>query len=208
MSGRIVARWLSGAILLAGVLVLLGWWIDSDFLTRLRSDWVSTKPLTAIGFCLAAIQIWYLSYPQSSRRGLFVFSAVVTMQFLIMGAVAASELLELRSGVEYMFPMGEPSPMTTEPGRPSIGTMVMFYLAATASVVKIVDLRNAKRWIRILGGAVGILTARAITGYIIDSPQLYYYEYGVSTAMGIWTALIGFVCGVAIVLSVGEGNDG
>jgi PAS domain S-box-containing protein len=54
---RSLSKICGSLVVITGILVLFGWWINNQFLKSIRSDTVPMNPITAIGFILAGITL-------------------------------------------------------------------------------------------------------------------------------------------------------
>lgn len=190
---------LSFAVIITGMLVMLGWFLDITALKSVLPFWVTMKFTTALSFVLSGIVLYCTTreYEENLDKGKIVVIISSLGILFLMTTLLASVFLGIRTGIEDLFVKeGVDAIKTTTPGRPSAGTMVNFILIATIGIITVFDPRSYGTLIPNLGKIIAIIGGIAITGYIIDLPLLYYTLEGWSTAMAAHTAILFTMLGI------------
>ena len=185
-----------------GLLVLIGWMIDSPTLKSLDPYLISMKANTAAAFILTGISLWLSQTKRvGSRRGRY-FSR---LSALVVGAVGALTLVQYAYGWnlgidEALFNEPAGAVQTIFPGRMAPNTAVNFVLIGLSLLLLDVRTRRGHRPALYLIGLEGIVAFVALTGYVFDASPLYAPSAaanpmslpavlaGVITFAGLWLA--------------------
>lgn len=198
---RKIAKALSLIVIIAAILVIIGWIFDIDVLKSISPAWVSMKFDAAIAFVLSGITLYFIV---RSAEGEFDMAQVVLsitslIIILLMGTLFFSAVLEIHTGAEDLFVKEAAGTVkTVAPGRPSIPTMFNFILIASAGILTILNLEKFRLKLKIIGMVVGAIGVIAIVGYITGSPNLYYYLEGVNSAIACHTAGLFVLLGIGL----------
>lgn len=200
---RNIAKGLSLAVIIAGVLVIIGWIFNIGILKSISPAWISMKFDTAAAFVLSGIALYFIVRALEGEfdRAQVALSITALIIILLMGTLFFSAVFDIRTGAENLFIKEAPGVVNTvTPGRPSIPTMVSFILIASAGILTTLNPSNLQSRLRITGAIIGAIGAMAVAGYIINVPKLYYYIEGINSAVACHTAVlfvilgIGFLC--------------
>ena len=200
---RTTAKILSLMVMIAGILVMIGWIFDIGILKSISPAWVSMKFDTAIAFVLSGITLYFIARAQEGEfdKAQVALSITSLIIILLMGILFFSALLGVHTGAEDLFIKEMPGAVKTViPGRPSMPTMLNFILIALAGILTMLNPENLQSKLKIIGLIVGTIGAIAVVGYIINAPLLYYFIEGINSAMACHTAVLfvllgmGFIC--------------
>jgi len=199
-----IVKVLAGIVIITGIIVMLGWFLDIAVLKSILPNWVTMKFTTALSFFLSGIVLFLIAkhnerYNETAEIMLPILALIILM---IMVTLLASSFLSIHTGIEDLFVKeAEGAVKTTTPGRPSMGTMVDFILIALAGMLFAFEPKNMKKYFGKIGIAIGIIGGAGILGYIINEPLLYYTIEGWSTAMALHTAILFTLIGIGLFLS-------
>ncbi len=198
---RKIAKFLSLAVIITGILVIIGWVFDITVLKSISPAWTSMKFVTAFAFILSGITLYFIVRALEGEfdQAQIVLSVTSFTITLLMGVLFFSALFGIRTGLEDLF-IKEPSGTikTVAPGRPSIPTMVNFLLIAAAGIQVTWNSKNLRNKLTVLGIIIAAVGALAIVGYITGSPHLYYFFEGKNTAIACNTAVLFVLLGIGL----------
>lgn len=199
---RKIAKILSGIVIVTGIMVIIGWIFDIGILTSISPEWVSMKLSTAIAFVLSGVTLYFIA---KAREGEFDIAQVVLpitslMIVLLIGIFFFSAFLKINTGVEDLFIKEHAGAVkTVVPGRPSVPTMLNFLFIAAGGVLTMLNPKNSRLKLRIIGLIVGIIGVVPVVGYIIKVPLLYYFIDGINSAIAFHTAALFVLLGTGLV---------
>ena len=198
---RTIAKVLSLAVIIAGILVIEGWIFDIGVLKSLSPDWITMKISTAITFILSGISLYFIIRAAEGEfdKAQVVLAMTSLSIVLFIGVLLLSTLLKIHTGIEDLIEM-EPAGAikTVAPGRPTMPAMVNFLLIALAGVLTLLNPEKHHAQIKTIGYIVGAIGALAIAGYIMNAPLLYYFIEGKNSAMACNTAILFATLGVGL----------
>jgi PAS domain S-box-containing protein len=183
--------------LVVGILVLLGWAVDSISLKSLVPAFISMKPNTALGFVLIGGALWFSSSQTRARFAPWLAqgSAFVVM---VIGVLTTLEyLLGWNPGFDqWLF---QESPNTSGPGFPGrmgLNTALCFSLFGIALLLSTStgDTGSYLREGLTFGGV--LLAFIALLGYLYQEKRLY--GIGQYSSMALHTSLTLLVIGIGI----------
>jgi hypothetical protein len=198
---RMIAKAVSLAVGLAGVLVMIGWIFDISILKSISPAWVSMKFDTAITFLLSGITLYFIirAIEGEVDQAQVALSITTLIIILLMGILFFSAFLGIHTGAESLFIQEAAGAVKTiTPGRPSLPTMLNFVLIALAGILTMLNLEKVQLRLKIIGHIVGTIGALAIVGYIINAPLLYYFIEGRNSAMACHTAILFVLTGIGL----------
>jgi hypothetical protein len=198
---RNIAKVLSLVVVIAGIMVMIGWIFDIGFLKSISPAWISMKFDTAIAFVLSGITLYFLVRAGEGEfdKAQVALSVTSLIIILLMGTLFFSALLGIQTGAEDLFIKEKVgAAKTIVPGRPSVPTMFNFILIASAGILTILTPDKFRLKLKIIGLIVGAIGAVAIVGYIIDAPLLYYYIEGINSAIAFHTAALFVILGIGL----------
>lgn len=199
---RKTAKVLSLIVIIAGILVIIGWIFDIGVLKSIAPAWISMKITTAIAFVLSGIILYFIVRAMEGEfdKAQVVLSITSLVIILLMGLLFFSAVLKVHTGTEDLFiKETNVAPMSVAPGRPSIPTMFNFMLIGAAGILTILNPAKSRPKLKIIGLIVGAIGALAIVGYIIDAPILYYYIEGTNSAIACHTAGLFVLMGIGLI---------
>jgi len=201
MGKKKIAKLLSAAVIIAGIMVMIGWIFDIGFLKSVSPVWVSMKFDTALSFVLSGVTLYFIVRAQEGEfdRAQVVLSITTLIIILIMGILFFSAFLGVNTGAESLFVREAAGGVKTViPGRPSVATMVSFMLVALAGIMTMLNAQDLRPRFKAIGIVVGLIGATAVAGYIINVPLLYYYIAGIDSAMAFHTAISFVLLGIGL----------
>jgi hypothetical protein len=185
---RKIAKVLSLVVIIASIMVIIGWIFDISILKSISPAWISMKFDTAITFLLSGITLYFIirAIEGEFARAQVALAITTLIIILLMGILFFSTLLGIHTGVESLFIQEAAGAVkTVTPGQPSLPTMLNFILIALAGILTMLNLEKVQLRLKIMGYVVGTIGALAIVGYIINAPLLYYFREGVNQ---LWPA--------------------
>ena len=185
-------------IALVGLLVMFGWFVGNDTLTRIVPGFVTMKITTAFCFFLSGILLFLRTNKRNSVKQYGIFVSCYTI-FIIMSFLLIEALFNIDLGFHNLLVIEQAAVLSLGPGIPSIATMFLFFLVATMGLLFIEN--GIGRMIRLfLGGIIGFVSGVGLLGYFFNIQTMYYYVEGKSTAMAIHTCLLFFIIGLSTIL--------
>jgi len=199
-----ITRIVSVAVIIIGLVVMIGWFTDDDALKRLNPDWVTMKFSTATSFFVSGMIIFFLNESRnknSEAAKILIFAPMIIVLFF-MATLMVSTISGTSSGVSSLFVKEEASAAvrSVTAGTPSVGTMVNFLLIIGVGFTYLLVHPKHRKYLYISGGIILALAIIALIGYAIDSPALYYQVEGASGAMALHTAIAFALLGIGSIL--------
>ncbi|MEI6731379.1 MAG: hypothetical protein WCK90_01730 [archaeon] len=195
----IIAKFLAAVVILGGIVVMIGWFLDIAVLKSILPGWVSMKFITSFSFLLSGILVYLLA---KRDRGEFVNLLILVISFglmLLMLTFFVSLFFRVSTGIESLFVAEAPGAVkTTIPGVPAIPTMICFILIALSGFIFSFDF--SKRVLSWTGGLVGVIGGLAVLGYLANLP-VFYYTFEGYTSMAFSTAVLFVLLGIALILT-------
>jgi diguanylate cyclase (GGDEF)-like protein len=208
---RVVARAASVFTIVAGILVLIGWWADIEFLKRIMPGLVAMNPATAAGFLCLSISL-ALQFREESRAGrvLALIAALIgwikLLAILSIVDLGIDQLLfrEKLAGSDFGLP-----------NRMAPNTALNFVLLGTALLF--LD-RRIRRWwpSQFLTLVAAMSSVLALMGYAYGVKSFYgigaYIPMALHTAASHLVVAIGILCArpargiMAVVTSASSGG--
>jgi HAMP domain-containing protein len=191
-----------GIVFTASIFVMVGWIFGIDSLKSVVPGFVTMKFSTAVAFFITGLILLGISrmFDIPYLNQLVLFFSIALLVF--MGYMLITSLLGFTSGIENLVVQeAEGALKTSKPGMPSAVTMLNFVLIAIAGLISLSSYKQ--NGFRIISVIVGSLGVSSVLGYISNSPSLYFYIEGVSSAMALHTAFLFVFIGVAIYLLSG-----
>ena len=199
-----ISRIVSVAIIIIGLVVMIGWFTDDDALKRLNPDWVTMKFSTATSFFVSGMVVFLLNESRnknSEAAKILIFAPLIVVLFF-MGTLLVSTISGTTTGVSSLFVKEDASATlhSVEAGTPSVGTMINFLFIIGVGFTYLLANPKHRKYLYISGGIVLALAIIALIGYAIDSPPLYYQVEGASGAMALHTAIAFALLGISLIL--------
>ena len=198
------ARIVSVAVIIIGLVVMIGWFTDDDALKRLNPDWVTMKFSTAASFFASGIVVFLMNESRnknSEAAKIIIFAPLIIVLFF-MATLLVSTISGTTTGVSSLFVKEDASAalQSVKAGTPSVGTMINFLLIIGVGFTYLLAHPKHKKYSSISGIIVLVLGLIALLGYAIESPPLYYQVEGASGAMALHTAIAFCLLGVGLIL--------
>lgn len=192
-----VAAWL---ILITGLLVMLGWWLDLPVLRNLAPGLATMKFNTALCFALAGTALLFAA---RSR-------AIPAHRWMAMACAGLALLLALMSGAEYLLPVDFgldqllardllTDPSLAPPGRMSLATAGYFVLLGLALLLLDTGVRHWPRPAPLLAALVAVGGFIGLLGYLFGVPVLY--GFGPYSTMAVHTSALFFIAGWGVLFT-------
>lgn len=181
------------AVLILGVMVILGWHINSPALVQVFPSLVPMQYNTALGFILCGIA--QVAHARKQSVAVFLSASAVAL----IGILTLSQyVLNTNLGIDELLMEHAITVETSHPGRMAPNTALCFALTGTCFLVAAMWKRT-QPWIFLLGGGVASLGLVALMGYIIGIPSAY--GWGHLTSMALHTSLGFAVIGSGIYIA-------
>ena len=193
---------LSLVVIIAGILVIIGWFFDIGVLKSISPAWVSMKFDTAIAFILSGVTLYFIARAAEGEfdKAQVVLSITSLIINLFMGTLFFSAVSGINTGAEELFIKDKAAnAKTVVPGQPSLPAMFNFILIAAAGILTTLNPHNLKFKLKIIGVIVGLIGSLAVVGYIFNAPLLYYYIEEVNSAIACHTAALFIVLGIGFI---------
>ncbi|BAZ23110.1 two-component hybrid sensor and regulator [Kalymmatonema gypsitolerans NIES-4073] len=224
-SHSVVAQAASAITLFVGCLVLLGWWLDLEFIKNCFSlSIVTMKANAAVCFILSGVSLWVAQgavggentpiTPSSPRQspqrgepphgaGSSLLSRVCATSVLVIAALTLSQyLFGWNLGIDELLLRDSPNAfMTSHPGRMGWNTAVNFLLIGRAlELVGEPKTRRSYWYAQIFALIAALMSLQALIGYAYGVDILYGFP-PYSTSMALHTALAFTVLCVGVLLT-------
>jgi len=199
----LVARCRNGALVcgaataVLGILVLLGWLLGVEALTRVLPSWVSMKPNTALGLAFAGVSLVLES--RTMRVGARHLDSLLAAALTLIGVLTLLEYgLDADFGIDRIWFAAPPDANTHAP----VGRMALATAAGLSSTGLALLLRHDRihrflfQAMAMLGFLIGLL---ALLGYAYDVKALY--GFFMFSTVAIHTALALLVVNIGILMS-------
>ncbi|WP_114784347.1 PAS domain-containing protein [Botryobacter ruber] len=192
---RLFSRVASLVVVVAGVLVLLGWLFNMEGLKRINDDFVAMNPLTAICFILSGTGLWLLQEPVRKKLPARVLAGTVTFfGFLKLLTVLLKFYFPLDqvlfSDKLFEEALGIPNVMAPN-------TAFSFMLAGLALLLIDVEFGYRKRPAQFICILITLLAILSIYGYIYGVDYLIgfaaYIPMAVNTAIAFLILAVGIL---------------
>lgn len=197
-----IVKIISVFVTVVGLLVMIGWIYDIEFIKSVAPGLVTMKFVTALCFVLSGLLLYGIVLARG-KKSYFIQSLLPLLSLLIfffMGSLLMLFIFNIQLGIENLFVRElSGAALTSVPGRPSLATVVAFILVAIAGIV--ISYKEQTTVLEIIGVILVIISLVAVAGYIFDVPGLYYYVELFSTAMALHTAVLFGLIGLGLFLA-------
>lgn len=168
---RAVGRMGTIVVVVVGLLVLLGWALDSSALKSLGPGQESIKSDTAVMLVLSGVALWLLGHERLSPRWRHLAYACAVLVLLVALAVVFEYVAGRNVGIDQLL-FAERPPGGSSPGRPAPKTALGLALIGLALLLW--DVRMGRAWpSHILMLVVFVVAALALMGYASGVRSLY-----------------------------------
>lgn len=191
---------MSIVVLVLGLIVMIGWFLDIEILKSLSPTWVTMKFSTALSFALSGIMLLmiftFLKSQKEFQRSIIVIPAIAIIFFMSLGIV--SNLLDFDSPVSELFAKEDTGAHSLKKGLPSLGTMINFLLIGVCGLFFNLGTQKINRITKTIGSFILIIGLVGCTGYLINEPAFYYQIENISGAMAFHTAILFSILGFVL----------
>ena len=183
-----------------GALVLLGWIFDLEPLKRIAPGFVAMNPMTAVGFILMAICLWFSAGNNARKR---VSQKLTITCSLLVIAMAGTKLAQLcvpwNPGVdELLFASKLGGSATSLPNRMAPNTAFNFFLLGSALFLICQDRFVTPVLAQVFVLIAGMISWIAVIGYIYGATSLYgvrsFIPMALHTAVLFLLSSVGILC--------------
>jgi signal transduction histidine kinase len=185
-------------VIAIGVLVLVGWAIRNDALTRLLIGNVHMLPITATTFVIAGVSLWMQRVPRDEPDTLTLAARALALIVLAIGVVTLVERVwGWSTPLDHLLFHDTLARLPYQPvGRMATNSAVSFTLAGAALFLldgQTRRIRQIAHWFSTLGITIAAL---ALVGYLYGATA--FYQMDAAAAMAVSTACAFFALGVGI----------
>ena len=164
------------------VIVIVGWIIGNTFLMNIKANYVPMMFETALLFLITAIA--FVRNYSNFLLGI-TFSTVV---YTIIAAYFTSD--SFLCFLPFFF-NEQSSSYTYHQGIPSIATLFNFLLISLTGLFK--------KFRKLIGKTIMIVSSIAFVGYLFNIPFLYFYVEDLSTGMAVHTSILFLHLGLVLI---------
>lgn len=189
------ARILAGIIGIEALVVMAGWILGIDLLTRIAPFGINMKFVTAFLFLFGALELYFVSRAVQDEDdvALVLLPGISLAISLVTIALLVGRLFGTSTGIENLFVENlDPanfSGTALTGGWPSFPTLINFILLGLAGLASLFPGFFREKLLIYLGCFISLSGLIAIVGYLCNVPVLYY-ELSISTIpMALNTAL-------------------
>ena len=195
--GKLLPEHAIGAVLmLLGCTVMLGWWLQSAAVVRVRPEFPPMVVNSAFCFVLAGAA---LLMPPADRRHLTLTIAVGAVLLLVSGLVLAQHALQVDFGIDWAGMQSWLRDPDAKAGRMAASTAVGFFMSGCALLLAG---RVTRPWMggmtRLLTLGIGLIGVLGLAGYLVSARLLFpgYFFTGIAFhsaaalllfAVGLWS---------------------
>jgi len=203
MNLRIISQILAIIVILGGIIVMFGWFLDVPLLKSILPFWVSMKFITALSFLGSGILLLLLSLKEKNEAYNFLILIISFAIFLLMVTFLISLFMNISTGIESLFFKETAGAVkTTVPGVPAIPTIICFILIALSGLIFSYDSETSVGYV-LSGILITLIGGLAVLGYLINIP-IFYYTFEGYTSMAFHTAIFFVLLGIGLILLVKE----
>lgn len=193
-----VVQYMALFVSLVGVVVVLAWRYDVEWIKTVRAGWVTMKITTAMGFVFGGIALYCTAWLKKDQQT-DVPQVLLPIASLVIALLMLTQLVSFITrtpiGIEDLFIREVAITGTFTPGKPSPFTMTSFLVVAFAALYSSMTSKTPPWFV---GAYLGVIGALPLLGYVFSAPYLYY-KFPVpnyNTAMAFHTALCFLLLGV------------
>jgi len=207
LRARLLIRSSAAAVILIGILALIGWAFNIPILKSGMKDWVTMKANTAAAFLCCGTALWLAASDASARArwiGTLLAAAVASLGV----ATLLEYLLGVGFGIDELF-FRDHSPLveTSLPARMSPASAFCFTMAGGVLIAALWP-RTRRRFAPTIGAAgstlatIGVL---GLLGFLVDGLlQVHWWNY---TGLAFHTALAFCLFGGGLLLLIRQNGD-
>jgi len=193
-------KFLAVFVMIVGMLVMVGWFLDIGWLKSILPNLIAMKFTTALCFVASGIVLYAVAEEHPARS--FVFQAIlpsaILLIWLLMITLFITAVFGVETNLDNIFVQEKIGAISTFIlGRPSIPTMVNFILIAIVGILAMAGLKKHIFW---LGTMVSLIGGLAVIGYIFNQPIFYYLVVSLNNPMALNTAFLFVLIGIGFIL--------
>jgi hypothetical protein len=197
-----ITRLLALIIGIESSLVMAGWILNIEPLTRILPSGINMKFPTALIFFLSAWGLYFISESienndEHIRKMLLVITLAV---FFTMILLLISNLLGIQTSIEKLFLVQQNSVNAFGAGSPSLPTTINFILFGLASSFSFFPSYNRAHRLKFFGYPILLIGLIPIFGYILHIPTLYYQFSPAIIPMALNTAVSFVLLGLGLII--------
>lgn len=203
-----LATIVSLVVILTGITVMVGWFLDITTLKSILPQYPTMKFITAFSFVLSGLILFFITRYEEGCKSLANVIIPISgfMITLVMVTIFISTFIDIYTGIEGLFIEESSNPTQVNiPGRPSIGTMMAFILIAFISWFYSLKPNQSKSVLVGFGSVIVAIGCLGILGYMIGVHSFYFDFNNISSAMALHTSILFSILGVSFIL-VGSGK--
>lgn len=195
------------------LVVMLGWILGIDWMTRIVPFGINMKFITAVLFFICAIGLYLMALAIEGERVMAhtLLPGVALIIFIVTTTLLVSKILSIPTGVESLFvssigPIDFTTAMPTE-GWPAIPTLFNFILFALAGITALFPGTLRDKFILGTGYFILLVGCIAVAGYLFNLPALYYEVSFSTVPMAFNTALCFILLGFGLTRVLRPGGN-
>ncbi len=185
------------------LLVIAGWILGIDALTRILPVGINMKFPTALSFLLSAFGLYFIfrTIKDNYELSQVILVGIATAIFMLMGAIFVSYFSKAFTGLDSLFVMGNSPVYGAGSGLPALNSMIGFILFGLACVFALFFGPTLLIRIKFIGYPILILGAASLFGYALGLPYLYFQFNDTMTPMASNTALLFVLLGWGLIVT-------
>lgn len=200
-----VSKILAVIIGVEALIVMAGWVLRIDALTRIAPTGINMKFVTALLFFFSAFGVYCISrvVEEKDEWSAIFLPAISLIIFLITISLLAGRILGISTGIENLFLQSSSSvtdfsgTISTE-GWPSFPTLINFILFGLVGIISIFTSSLREKFIVYSGWFIFSVGLIALVGYTFNLPLLYYQLSFSTVPMALNTAVLFLLLGFGL----------
>ena len=210
-SRKVLIILISLIIATEAIVVLTGWVLEIDALTRFLPAGINMAFSTALMFLLSSIGLYFIHIAINKYDFNFsplVLTIITLLILLITVTIFFGTLLGINTGIgNLFFPSGNATLDSSFMAEmPAYSSMIGFIIFALACGLCQYPGRASRIQILALGIIISIIGLLAIVGYLFDFSLLYYKFNNTTIPMAINTAITFVLLGLCLII-IGTGKN-
>jgi hypothetical protein len=197
MSYKIV-KVLALIIIIESVLVITGWVLGIDWLTRMVPGGMNMKFITAFLFFVSGWGLLYMSGGISETDQVLLPGTALII-ILVSAVLLSGSLSGNQTGLEHLFVQDQYSANSLGSGSPSLFSIICFIIFGMAGVFFLFPKGRGLR--KFFGYPIVIIGFIAVLGHLIQMPALYYVFNDSMVPMAINTAIAFVLLGGGLIIN-------
>jgi hypothetical protein len=196
-----MAKILALIIGIESFLVMGGWILRIDPLTRILPSGINMKFPTALVFFLSAWSLYFIAenIENTNKHARTLLLVISSSVFLTMSLLLIGVLFGIQTSIEKLFLLQESPIYTFGAGSPSILTMIDFILFGVVGILSSFQEEKHYSRLKFFGYLIAIIGLSPVLGYILNLSQLYYQFNTALVPMAFNTALCFVLLGLGLI---------